>query len=511
MALDLNEDFPENLAYYQSFLVRVFCFNKRVYHDKFITKMTFNLKKKYNVSNFVSEQKITVSNCAVALKNHFFNMLWIVQMYKHRNFMDFLDYKKYKDALIRQSTTGDEIRKFFQITRLSHFTLRPKFIPLIYFEKLNNNGHICPIPICGKGRENYFGRLPSNELGIWHNNSYAWGCRKCPANYFQSNDTKVHSVCSPCPKLTLSTKAQDSCYDPYIKDYVTIKDYIILKNQPGLQVSFALCLLGIIWSFFTLIIFVRKKDTVVVRGSKFPIMMLHISSMICLFISIPLPFSILHKWEKSCLFEVLVIPIFVYFPGTLIFIKSQNLLMAFSSKLRLTDGARRRSFISQVFLALVMVLTSFILLFITMEYTPVLLQSEIVHSEFKRVMRCDVSCHIAVQVILIIFQHLMSTIQAYRGRNLPGPYNEAMPIVYSSFTSIVTYMTFFPFQFLQKDKDIKIVSRVLIITIANLAFVVIFYGSKLYIILMKPKQNTKEYLQKEMFELSKNNVDCKIK
>ena len=105
----------------------------------------------------------------------------------------------------------------------------------------------------------------------------------------------------------------------------------------------------------------------------------------------------------------------------------------------------------------------------------------------------------------------MSTVQAYRGRNLPGPFNEAMPIVYSSFTSIVTYITYFAFQFLQKDKDIKIVARVLIITIANLLFVMIFYGSKLYIILFKPKQNTREYLQQEMFEMSKAKVDCRMK
>ena len=68
----------------------------------------------------------------------------------------------------------------------------------------------------------------------------------------------------------------------------------------------------------------------------------------------------------------------------------------------------------------------------------------------------------------------MSIIQAYRGRNLPRPFNEAMPIVYSSFTSIITYITYFPFQYLQKDKDIKIVSRVVNITIANLLFMLIF-------------------------------------
>ena len=125
--------------------------------------------------------------------------------------------------------------------------------------------------------------------------------------------------------------------------------------------------------------------------------------------------------------------------------------------------------------------------------------------------RCNTNSHITIQIVLIILLHLMSTIQAYRGRNLPGPFNEAMPIVYSSFTSIVTYMTYFPFQYLHKDKDIKIVARVLIITIANLLFVLIFYGSKLYIIILKPKKNTREYLQQQMFEVSKASVDSRMK
>ena len=98
-------------------------------------------------------------------------------------------------------------------------------------------------------------------------------------------------------------------------------------------------------------------------------------------------------------------------------------------------------------------------------------------------------------MILINLLHLMPTIQAYRGRYLSGPFNGAMPIIYSSFTNIATYMTYFPFQFLQKDKDIKIVARVLIITIANLLFVLIFHCSKLYIILLKPKKNTRMCLQ----------------
>ena len=86
-----------------------------------------------------------------------------------------------------------------------------------------------------------------------------------------------------------------------------------------------------------------------------------------------------------------------------------------------------------------------------------------------------------------------------------------MPIVYSSFTSIVTYVTYFPFQFLQKDKDVKIVARVLIITIANLLFVLIFYGSKLYIILFKPEKNTREYLNRQLFEMSTRNASSKLK
>ena len=75
----------------------------------------------------------------------------------------------------------------------------------------------------------------------------------------------------------------------------------------------------------------------------------------------------------------------------------------------------------------------------------------------------------------------------------------------------MTYMTYFPFMYLQKDKNIKIVARVLIIIVANLLFVVIFYSSKLYIILFVPKKNTAKYLQQEMLEISKQRTDADLK
>ena len=72
-------------------------------------------------------------------------------------------------------------------------------------------------------------------------------------------------------------------------------------------------------------------------------------------------------------------------------------------------------------------------------------------------------------------------------------------------------MTYFPFMYLQKDKNIKIVARVLIIIIANLLFVVIFYSSKLYIILFVSKKNPAKYLQQEMPEISKQRADAESK
>ena len=260
----------------------------------------------------------------------------------------------------------------------------------------------------------------------------------------------------------------------------------------------------------TLIIFIKNRQTVVVRGSNFPIMILHILSMICLFTFAPLPYTLQESSKTVCYIELLVISLLVFSPYTLIFIKCQNLLLAFNSRLRLTTKIKKNALISQIMLVLILHFVNICLFSLTIDSNPLKLelQTQIYQHDYIAVIQIHTSLY--KLFILIILLRLMSIIQAYRGRNLPGPFNEAMPIVYSSFTIIVTYMTYFQFQFLQRDKNIKIVARVLIITIANLLFVLIFYGSKLYYILLKTSKNTREYLQQQMFEISKLKVDSRI-
>ena len=187
-----------------------------------------------------------------------------------------------------------------------------------------------------------------------------------------------------------------------------------------------------------MVAFLLKRQTVVVRVSNFPIMLLHNSCMILLFLSIPLPFTVLETSKTTCLMELLVISLLVYSPYTLIFIKCQNLLLAFNSKLRLSKREKRSSLISQIFIAVVLVSFSLLTLLLNLKFRGLKLDVEIDHLNYKRIYRCNTHRHISTQIILIIVLHLLSTIQAYRGRNLPGPFNEAMPIVYSSFTSTVT-------------------------------------------------------------------------
>lgn len=156
-----------------------------------------------------------------------------------------------------------------------------------------------------------------------------------------------------------------------------------------------------------------------------------------------------------------------------------------------------------------MLIESGVLLWTVFVRTPQVL-TNIDHSKYEISIDCNTGFHINAQILLIIIQHLFSAVQAYRGRNLPGPFNEAMPIAYSTLIITFAYMIVFPLYYLQRDKFVKRSVQMIILAIAQMLFLLIFYGAKINILLCQRHKNTKSYFRAQMWENSQGKVNSKI-
>ena len=174
-----------------------------------------------------------------------------------------------------------------------------------------------------------------------------------------------------------------------------------------------------------------------------------------------------------------------------------------------TKSDKRKSGLFQFTTAIIIILFGGVFLLWSILNQPPIVFSDIDHTKYQIEMRCNTGLHINIQIALLIVQHLITSIQAYRGRNLPGPFNDAMPIAYSTLTMVFIYLIVFPLFYLQNDNDLKQHIHLLILSIAQTLFVIIFYGPKLFIILFRKDKNTKVYVRAKMWEKSKNQVNLK--
>ena len=464
--------------------------------DMFTQLINFVRYRTRNSTNFDSEQKFLIKKCSDIFDGQILRMAQIVHLFELFDMLKDMEFKKFKKHCVAR-TKGSK-QNYRQLIEIEDFKERymKNDNPIMVVLK----DHHCPKPKCGKGSERYFGRIYQN-IYQW-NNSYGYSCRQCASNDIKSANTSDDLPCSLCPSLMEASKDKSYCFDPYTEDYLYI-------NDTSTIISVAVSGIGFLLTIFTISVFIKYRNTPFVKASDLSACFQHLISMLLMFVSLPL--LLIGKPSRwKCLMQPITIAILCVFPSIIILLKSQKILTLFQSKTRLSKGTKRKSLAFQLSTAFVIVLIDGCLLFLSFYRV----QPDVViyhdHENYVRNKFCNTGSHNNIQIAYLILLHLLSCVQAYRSRNLPGPFNEALSIVYSTFLVVMIYINIFPIYYLQKDVKIRTVVYVMVIPICNICFLLVFYGAKLHLVLCQSHKNTKEHFRSRMLKDSREKVEMKL-
>ena len=460
-------------------------------------KQILEVKNHFGITEKLDPGKlILMKMCSQAFEDQILRMIQIVHMYQLFDAFQLISFKRFKQSCIRRSDAFKRgIRTMYEVHHRNVYEVR--------FHDLDNKAlrlyHTsdCPKATCNvKRQEAYFGKI--NENPIW-NSSYGWTCNRCKVNRFKPAGVG-NLTCKPCPKRMQATQDGGNCFDPFVtQQYPNL-------TQRGAIVAITICVLSLIFTLFTMYIELKFRSTPFIKASDLRLSMFHLFSKAVVFIAVPFLF-LGNLTPVKCLVQPVFLLMFCILPSTLILKKSQKILTAFRSKRKLSKQEQRHFLAVEYSMISVVALINGCILTISLYAKPATVSEELILEKFERRYFCNTGDHINIQIILLIAHHLLTTVQAYRGRNLPGPFNEAMQIIYSTFVTVILYLIVFPIYYLSDDVNVKSTVHLLVIPLSDCFFLIAFYLPRLYMVLGKSSKNTKEYVNRELMKMAMKNVD----
>jgi len=355
-----------------------------------------------------------VENCKGAYEDQIIRIMQLISMYTSIGFFSGYTLDAFKNSNNRRARSSkSRTRSMTELRRVGFDNFRTHELHSEVISKAF--GIKCPIPHCEAGHERYFGHI-TDPNRMW-NDSYGWHCQKCISGHYRSNVSWDNVTCLPCLHQTLANSDQSGCYDPYQNVYIM---------KPVDIFSIAICCIGGLLAFVTVAIFVLSRETPLVKASDLSSSLLHLTLMLSLFVIFPVLFLGEPTW-LNCTLQPIVVLVICIFPSTIVLSKSQKVLMVFKSKTRLSRRQKRKSAAKQYSMTFIIILIDSAILVLTIATKTPDVVTHYDHHNYRRIITCNTGHHINVQIILLILQHLFATIQAYRGRHLPGPSTKQCP------------------------------------------------------------------------------------
>ena len=316
--------------------------------------------------------------------------------------------------------------------------------------------------------------------------------------------------CKECSSPFITNSLRTRCYDPYMSLHLSI------RNQPGLIMVIISSIMFLIL-IFTISVFVKYRDTPIVKHANRTMTILQLSSHLILS-ALPIYIITTSPSNRTCLITPIIIGIFFTITISINIAKTHKLYSIFSSSLgtininsnhnknkksgkKIGMGYNQRRFVSLIdwFIVGVLVLVDVSVLVISLSGKQISITSiyqtnnqgdgDNEKNLFKEI-TCNNTIDTITQLFYTISMVIANGIQAFRARGLPSYFRETTHVIYSSFSSVVILLATSVIYFVQESaftRNAILISCLLVLNTINFSLVYLY---KLYVILLRPQDNT---------------------
>ena len=335
----------------------------------------------------------------------------------------------------------------------------------------------------------------SYEKGGWGSSGenellFGMRCTLCPINHIKTE--YGDGPCIACVGVfSIDNGLRTECIDPYT-NYDLEMDVLV---KP---LTYILGVFGTCSTLMVMAVFYFQRGSPTVRSSDYHLSLVHLLSIVITYV-VGLFSMFASISNEMCVVRNLNVSFFYCINVACVYTKSEKILNAFMSKVRITLGEMNRTIATQVFSSVVLVLTANSLLCVLYFIKEPRIEFWQDSDKWHRIHYCNTTYHQTYLIAYFTVLQLVCSWQAFRGRNLPGPMNDAISMVYAILFSTATFGVSFPISYFREQGDVE--SLQLLVVFVNLfCFVVFFYGTKCFVIVFRPEKNTREYFNKRRME-----------
>ena len=380
---------------------------------------------------------------------------------------------------------------------LKSWLFEPEIASERFFNSVTFEPVVCPTLLCWPGFQQEYSIINRSLL---FDEQMGMKCVQCPVNHINPN--REH-ICQPCKGLrNFDNGNRTVCIDPF-------KDQYFNFDTRSFWIVAATSIFGGVACLIFLVIFLVNRSTPIVKVSDYHVSILHLFTLFAtitlscfLYTFTPTNTTRGMTFLKICVSRNLLLTVCYASNVAFVFIKSQKLLNAFLSTLRLTSGEMKRTMAVQIFAVLLFLLifNALLLVLYMRNGTPQVIQ-KLDHLNKIRINLCSTTRHRNLIMWNMNIYQLACLLQAFRGRNLPGPMNNAMSLVYATMTTTISFAVCTVLSLFQRGVVMNFIECMFIIlNCATSAF--FLYAKQCFTVLFKPHKNTRQYFShKRMIEM----------
>ncbi|XP_029372523.1 metabotropic glutamate receptor 5b [Echeneis naucrates] len=306
--------------------------------------------------------------------------------------------------------------------------------------------------------------------------SCCWTCTPCKENEFVFDEY----TCRACELGSWPTDDLTGC-DPIPVEYLRWGD-----PEPIAAVVFA-CL-GLMATFFVMAVFIRFRDTPVVKSSSRELCYIILAGIclgyLCTFSLIAEP-HVIH-----CYLQRLGIGLSPAMSYSALVTKTNRIarILAGSKKKICTKKPRFMSACAQLIIAFLLILLQLGIIVALFLMEP----PEVIH-DYPSIRQVNLICNTTNLGVVAPLGYnglliLSCTFYAFKTRNVPANFNEAKYIAFTMYTTCIIWLAFVPIYF---GSNYKIITMCFSVSLSATVALCCMFVPKVYIILAKPERNVR--------------------